>query len=77
MNHIVNIEVRNVHDNLIKKIPVRTFYKTVATIYVYDNLTDVIAYTVNGHRHSGINDWGKELGIFDTDEFTMLKLEYG
>ena len=26
---------------------------------------------------SNINSWAKAVGIFDTDEFVMLKLEYG
>ena len=32
---------------------------------------------LNGESCRGINEWAKQLGIFDTEEFTLLKLKYG
>lgn len=31
---------------------------------------------LHGERFLSMNDWARVVGIFDTDEFTMLKLKY-
>lgn len=37
----------------------------------------VVVWWYLGKRYSDINEWGKNLGILESDEFTMLKLEHG
>lgn len=37
----------------------------------------VVDWWINGKRYSDIDAWGKKLGIFDSEEFVILKLEYG
>lgn len=32
---------------------------------------------IDGEIYRDMNEWGKAAGIFDTEEFVMLKLEYG
>ena len=39
--------------------------------------TGSVRWHLNGDAYFNINDWAKAVGIFDTDEFTMLKLKWG
>ena len=32
---------------------------------------------LNGYRYRNMENWAKDLGILNTDEFTMIKLEWG
>lgn len=36
-----------------------------------------VEWWANGKAFWDIDDWAKHIGIFDTDEFVLMKLEYG
>lgn len=38
---------------------------------------DKYCWWVYGNKYKDIDAWGKALGIHDTDEFTLIKLEWG
>ena len=39
--------------------------------------TGDVEWWLNGELYDNFDKWAKAVGIFDTDEFTMLKLTYG
>ena len=43
----------------------------------YRNGRHTNQYHVDGDACLDITEWAKKLGIYDTDEFTMLKLKWG
>ena len=49
-------------------------HRTDGPAVIYEN-GDVEWY-VHGQLFHDINDWAKELGIFDTEDFVMMKLGY-
>lgn len=36
-----------------------------------------VEWWLNGKKYYSINEWARALGIFDTNEFVLMKLEYG
>lgn len=48
-----------------------------AIIYLGDHNQWIKHWYLNGELYRSMEEWAKAAGIYDTDEFTLLKLKYG